>query len=90
MLDGISLLVGVLVADEKQRASLTGLIEQAGHRVAAPEQSDVILSDTKQTSVSRPTMRRFELSPPAYRSESTARHHAAASKNSRIGQLKAS
>lgn len=56
MLDGISLLVGVLVADEKQRAALTTLIEQAGHRVAAPEQSDVILSDTKQASMSRPTI----------------------------------
>jgi DNA-binding CsgD family transcriptional regulator len=56
MLDGMPLLVGMLVADEKLRAALTKLVEQAGHRVVAADQSDVILSDTKQTATSRPTI----------------------------------
>lgn len=41
------LLVSVDVADEQRRTTLTNLFEAAGYRVVAPEQSDVIVSDTK-------------------------------------------
>lgn len=56
MLDGMPLLVAVHVTDEKRRAAVMKLVEQAGHRVVVAEQSDVTLSDTKQTSTSRPTI----------------------------------
>jgi len=56
MLDGMSLLVGVRAADEMRRAALTKLVEASGHRVVAEAQADVILSDTKQTSVWPPTL----------------------------------
>ncbi len=55
MLD-VPLLVGVLASDETRRAVLTKLVEEAGHRVVAATQSDVIVTDTKQTSTSRPTI----------------------------------
>ncbi|WP_161966074.1 helix-turn-helix transcriptional regulator [Steroidobacter cummioxidans] len=50
------LLVGVLATDETRRAALTKLVADAGHRVVASAQSDVIVSDAKQTSPSRPTL----------------------------------
>jgi DNA-binding CsgD family transcriptional regulator len=56
MLDAMSLLVGVRATDETQRAALTKLVEEAGHRVVAAEHADVIVSDTKQTSLSRPSI----------------------------------
>lgn len=50
------LLVGVLATDERRRAALIKLVEDAGHRVVAADHSDVILSDTEQTSIWRPTI----------------------------------
>lgn len=50
------LLVGVLATDEARRVALTQLVEDAGHRVVAATQSDVIVRDAKQFSTSRPTL----------------------------------
>ena len=47
MLDGMPLLVGLRIADETRRAALTELFEAAGYRVVAPEESDIIVSDTR-------------------------------------------
>lgn len=52
----IPLRVGVLATDEARRAALTKLVEDAGHRVVAATQSDVIVRDAKQLSTSRPTL----------------------------------
>lgn len=57
--------VGVHATDETRRAALTKLVEDAGHRVVAPAQSDVIVRDAKQSSMSRPTLVFSDESSPA-------------------------
>jgi DNA-binding NarL/FixJ family response regulator len=56
MPDAMPLLVGVLAENETRHAALARLVEQAGHRVVAPEHADVILNDGKQPSASLPAV----------------------------------
>jgi DNA-binding CsgD family transcriptional regulator len=50
------LLVGVVATDEARRAVLTKLVEDSGHHVVAVGPADVVVSDAKQLSTSRPTL----------------------------------
>src|SRR5690242_7701911 len=52
----IPLRVGVHAANERRRAALTQLVEDAGHRVVAPGESEVLVSDGRQASLTRPTL----------------------------------
>lgn len=56
MPDAMTLRVGVLTMDETRRATLTKLVEDAGHRAVPAAQADVIACDAKQPSTSRPTL----------------------------------
>jgi DNA-binding NarL/FixJ family response regulator len=48
--------VGVIAASESERAQLARIVEEAGHRVVAAEQAEVILSDAKRASMSTPIL----------------------------------
>ena len=54
--DLASLLVAVLSPSEPRRAALVKVVENAGHRVVAVEQADVILSDAQTVSISTPAI----------------------------------
>nr|WP_298724921.1 LuxR C-terminal-related transcriptional regulator [uncultured Steroidobacter sp.] len=56
MLSAMPLRVGVLAADETRHTALTKLVEDSGHRVVAAARADVIVSDAKGSSTSRPTL----------------------------------
>lgn len=59
------LLVAVRASDEQRRATLTKLVEDAGHRAVAEDRCDVILGDMKQPSSERPILVLSEETSPA-------------------------